>query len=231
MGWWIMRGFRGLLAGACESGADLAQCLAVNELTDMIDQKKALRARMRAWRARLDAEAVAQAADAVAARGLDFLAPPHSAVVSGFASLPDEFRTWPLLRRLHGEGLRLALPVMQGKVKPLLFRAWAPGDAMDKAVWGIPEPKAGKAVLEPDILLVPLLAFDASGCRLGYGGGFYDRTLAGLRARKPVVAVGLAYDEQRVDAVPHLDYDQRLDWVLTPSGPIRCQADASVVPR
>jgi 5-formyltetrahydrofolate cyclo-ligase len=203
----------------------------VSEPADIVDQKKALRARMRAWRAVLDADAVARAADAVASGELDFLEPPRGAVVSGFAPLPDEFRTWPLLRRLHREGFRLALPVMQGKVKPLLFRAWAPGDAMDKAVWGIPEPKADKAVMEPDILLVPLLAFDASGCRLGYGGGFYDRTLAGLRARKPVVAVGLAYDEQRVDVVPHLDYDQRLDWVLTPSGPIRCQADASVVPR
>jgi 5-formyltetrahydrofolate cyclo-ligase len=102
---------------------------------------------------------------------------------------------------------------------------------MDRGVWGIPEPKADKPVLEPNVLLVPLLAFDARGGRLGYGGGFYDRTLAGLRAKKPIVAIGLAYDEQQVDAVPHLDYDQRLDWVLTPSGPIRCQADASVVPR
>ena len=111
---------------------------------------------------------------------------------------------------------------MQGKGKPLIFRAWTPGDAMDRAVWGIAEPKPDKPNWEPDILLVPLLAFDGSGWRLGYGGGFYDRTLRGLRARKPIVAVGLAYDEQHVDAVPHLDYDERLDWVLRPSGPIKC---------
>ena len=95
-------------------------------------------------------------------------------------------------------------------------------DAMNKAVWGIAEPKADKPALEPDIVLVPLLAFDAAGRRLGYGGGYYDRTLRGLRARKPIVAVGLAYDAQRIDAVPHLDYDERLDWVLRPSGPLRC---------
>jgi 5-formyltetrahydrofolate cyclo-ligase len=71
------------------------------------------------------------------------------------------------------------------------------------------------------VLLVPLLAFDPMGYRLGYGGGFYDRTLAKLRERQPAIAIGLAFDEQRVDAVPHLDYDQRLDWVLTPSGPLR----------
>ena len=179
--------------------------------------------RIKAWRAGLGAEEMARAGQALAKHGLDFL--PHLApglVVSGFAPLADELRIWPLLRRLAGEGFQLALPVMQGKGLPLLFRAWKPGDSMDKAVWDIPEPKADKPVLEPDILLVPLLAFDAAGWRLGYGGGFYDRTLAELRARKAVMAVGLGYDEQRVDAVPHLPYDQRLDWVLTPAGAVKC---------
>jgi 5-formyltetrahydrofolate cyclo-ligase len=194
----------------------------VGERSDIVEEKRLLRARIRAWRAGLDAGTVARAADAVAAQGLDFLQVRGSAVVSGFASLPDEFRVWPLLRRLHREGHRLALPVMQGKAKPLLFRAWAPGDALDRGVWGIGEPKADKPELEPDILLVPLLAFDRWGWRLGYGGGFYDRTLQRLRALQPIVAVGLAFDEQRIDAVPHLDYDQRLDWVLTPSGPTHC---------
>jgi 5-formyltetrahydrofolate cyclo-ligase len=195
----------------------------VSETPDILEAKKTLRARIKAWRAGLGVEAMVRAADAVAGHGLDFLQLQQKrAVVSGFSSLPDEFRAWPLLRRLHGEGHALAMPVMQGKGKPLVFRAWVPGDAMDKAVWGIAEPKADKPVLEPDIVLLPLLAFDAAGWRLGYGGGYYDRTLKGLRARKPIVAVGLAYDEQRIDAVPHLDYDERLDWVLTPSGPIRC---------
>ena len=186
--------------------------------------KQALRARIRAWREALDGQAVVRAAEAVAhsMASNSCSRPRHGATVSGFASLPDEFRLWPLLRSLSAQGYALALPVMQGKGKPLIFRAWSPGDAMDSGVWGIAEPKADKAALEPDILLVPLLAFDAAGWRLGYGGGFYDRTLNGLRARKSVVAVGIAFDEQRVDAVPHLDYDERLDWVLTPSGPFRC---------
>ena len=94
---------------------------------------------------------------------------------------------------------------------------------MGSGTWGIAEPLPSRAALEPDIVLVPLLAFDAQGYRLGYGGGFYDRSLAGLRAKKPIVAVGIAYDELKVDAVPHLDYDQRVDWVLTPSGPLRCR--------
>jgi len=195
----------------------------VDETADIILQKRALRSRIKTWRSGLEADAAARAADAVAAHGLGFLRLPQKPfVVSGFSSLPDEFRVWPLLRRLHGEGHALAMPVMQGKGLPLVFRAWAPGDAMDKAVWGIAEPKADKPVLEPDIVLVPLLAFDAPGWRLGYGGGYYDRTLRGLRARKSIVAIGLAYDESQVDAVPHLDYDERLDWVLRPSGPLRC---------
>ena len=194
----------------------------MREISDIVEEKRALRARIKAWRAGLDAGTIARAGDAVAAQGLDFLQLRGGAVVSGFASLPDEFRAWPLLRRLHREGHRLALPVMQGKARPLLFRAWAPGDAMDRGVWGIAEPKADKSELEPEILLVPLLAFDRQGWRLGYGGGFYDRTLAALRALRPIAAVGLGFDEQQVDAVPHLDYDRRLDWVLTPSGPLRC---------
>ena len=137
--------------------------------------------------------------------------------------LSDELRTWPLLRRLAGEGIQLAMPVVQGKGLPLVFRVWAPGDAMDSGVWGIAEPKADKPAVDPDVLLMPLLAFDGRGGRLGYGGGFYDRSLQGLRARKAVIAVGLAYDEQEVDAVPRLDYDERLDWVLTPSGPRQCK--------
>jgi 5-formyltetrahydrofolate cyclo-ligase len=197
----------------------------VSETSDILEQKNALRARVKAWRAGLGADVLARAAEAVAKQGLDFLGHrPQGAVVSGFSPIADEFRVWPLLRRLAGEGFRLALPVMQGKSKPLILRAWAPGDAMDKAVWGIAEPKPDKPALEPDILIVPLLAFDRRGWRLGYGGGFYDRTLAGLRARKSIVVVGLGFDEQEVDAVPHLDYDQRLDWVLRPSGPIKCES-------
>ena len=208
----------------------------MTETSAIIQDKAALRTRMQAWRNRLDGAAKVRAAETIAERGAALVSelrgpggqgpggrdPAGRGTVSGFASLPAELNVWPLLRRLSGAGVPLALPVVAGKGQPLVFRAWAPGDLMDKGVWGIPEPRADKPVLEPDVLLVPLLAFDIRGGRLGYGGGFYDRTLARLRPIKPIVAIGLAYDEQRVNAVPHLDYDQRLDWVLTPSGPLRC---------
>jgi 5-formyltetrahydrofolate cyclo-ligase len=189
----------------------------------ILQQKAALRAWAKAERAKLAPAQRRNAAQAVAELGLSFL-PAHrpTATVSGFAPLADEFPLWPLLRRLAGAGVPLALPVIEAKGKPLLFRAWQPGDRTTPGVWGIAQPVPDKPSVEPDILLVPLLAFDLAGWRLGYGGGFYDRTLRRLRALQPVVAVGIAYDQQRVDAVPHLDYDERLDWVLTPSGPVRC---------
>jgi 5-formyltetrahydrofolate cyclo-ligase len=186
-------------------------------------EKRAERTRALARRAKAFAQHGAAAGEALACHGLGFLRLAPGATVSGFSAIKDEIDPGPLLLSLSQAGYRLALPVMQGKGKPLLFRAWTPGDQMAHVQWGIAEPLPDKPVLEPDVVLVPLLAFDAHGYRLGYGGGFYDRTLSRLRELKPVVTVGIAYDELKVDAVPHLDYDERLDWVLTPSGPLRCQ--------
>ncbi|KAB2940087.1 MAG: 5-formyltetrahydrofolate cyclo-ligase [Hyphomicrobium sp.] len=186
------------------------------------EEKRAERTRALARRAAAYAAHGAAAGARLAEHGLTFLELEPGAAISGFSAIRDEIDPAALLGRLHSEGHRLCLPVMQGKGLPLMFRAWSPGDEMGRVQWGIAEPLADKPVLEPDVVLVPLLAFDAHGFRLGYGGGFYDRTLARLRAIKPVVAVGIAYDELKVDAVPHQSYDQPLDWVLTPSGPLRC---------
>ena len=189
---------------------------------DVLDLKKKLRAEAIDARAAAFAEHGADASRRLAAHGLDFLKVAPGAIVSGFAAIRDEINPADLMVWLHAEGMRLALPVMVGKGQALVMRSWAPDDAMEAAAWGIAEPMADKPEVEPDVVLVPLLAFDANGYRLGYGGGFYDRTLAKLRAKKRVTAVGVAYDEQKVDAVPVESYDQRLDWVLTPSGPHRC---------
>lgn len=190
---------------------------------DLAREKRELRARMIAWRDGLSADVRKEAAAALAWTGLAFAQPLRAgAIVSGFASLPVELDCMPLLHRLAQEGTALALPLVTGKGKPLEFRTWTPGDDMDAGVWGIQQPKQDKPVVAPDVLLVPLLAVDRGGWRLGYGGGFYDRTLAALRRQKPIIAVGLAYDEQIIDAVPHLDYDEPLDWVLTPAGAQPC---------
>jgi len=190
----------------------------------IVTAKVILREAAKARRSELAESRRREGAGLVAERGLSWLGLSAPAAVSAFRSFGDELDSGPLLARLAADGYRLALPVMQGKTKPLLFRAWAPGDAMRTVQWGIEEPLVTASEIVPDILLVPLLAFDRRGYRLGYGGGYYDRTLAALRADRPVVAVGLAFSEQEVDAVPYLDYDQRLDWVLTPRGPVQCQS-------
>jgi 5-formyltetrahydrofolate cyclo-ligase len=214
---------------ACVSRDDEKALTIVHEISQVMpgetpDHKKQLRSDALARRAAAYALHGPDASRKLASHGLDFLRVTPGSIVSGFAAIRDEINPAELMSWLQAEGFRLALPVMVGKGKPLLMRAWSPGDTMAPAQWGIAEPLDDKPEVDPDVLLVPLLAFDVRGNRLGYGGGFYDRTLARLRARKPVTAVGIAYDEQKVDAVPTESYDQRLDWVLTPSGPINCHA-------
>jgi 5-formyltetrahydrofolate cyclo-ligase len=153
---------------------------------------------------------------------LAVVAPHWPCTVSAFLAIGEEIDTLPLIERAVAAGCAIGLPVIEHKGAPLLFRRWAPGEPLAEKAWGIREPLPTAALVEPDLLLVPLLAFDAAGFRLGYGGGYYDRTLARLRSMKRVVAVGVAYDAQRVDAVPRDRYDEPLDWVLTPTGLVRC---------
>ena len=184
---------------------------------DVTNAKAALRERMKAVRAVASADAREAAAASVAA-SLPALFDRPPAVVSTYWAIGEEFNPGPLEAALRSRGHTIALPVMTGRTAPLTFRAWRPGDALVERAWGIREPRADATVVLPDVVLLPLLAFDGAGFRLGYGGGYYDRTLATLRRMKPVVAVGVGFAEQRVDVVPHLDYDQRLDFVLTPAG-------------
>jgi len=178
------------------------------------DSKAALRREAIARRDALPAEARTAAAEAIAARPFP-LPIAAGVIVSGFMPMKSEINPLPLVKKLAGQGARLALPVVAGRGKPLVMRAWTWGEPLVAGVWGIREPKPQAAEVEPDILLVPLLAFDRGGYRLGYGGGYYDLTIAQLRVRKAVVAVGLAYAAQEVPKVPTTPRDARLDLVLT----------------
>ncbi len=137
-------------------------------------------------------------------------------LVSGYVPLRDEIDPLPALAGFAGP---LCLPVVPGRGVALRFRRWAPGAALVPAGFGTQEPASG-AWCDPEVLVVPLLAFDRRGYRLGYGGGYYDRTLAGLRAAGPVLAVGFAFAAQEVAAVPRDDHDQRLDLIVTEAGVI-----------
>lgn len=140
---------------------------------------------------------------------------PEGAVVSGFSPIRTELNPVPLMRKLADRGARLALPVVAGRALPLTMRAWSFGDEMASGVWGIREPKPEAPEVFPDILLVPLAAFDRKGHRIGYGAGHYDRTIARLRGMKPITAIGVAFAVQEIAAVPATPFDQPLDLVLT----------------
>jgi 5-formyltetrahydrofolate cyclo-ligase len=180
-----------------------------------IDRKRAMRAAMTAVRA----EAAARLGDAAPAmlcdRILAEIPMRAGAAVSGFWPMRDEIDLRPTLEALHRRGHPIGLPVVTGRGRPLVFRAWRPGDALEAAAFNTMVPAASAAEVRPEVLLVPLLAFDRRGYRLGYGGGFYDRTLAGLRAEAEVLAVGVAYSDQEQPAVPHGETDQPLDWIVT----------------
>ena len=120
----------------------------------------------------------------------------------------------PLLRKLADAGARLALPVIMGRGLPLQFRSFSFGQALVRGPLGILQPPAA-AELIPDILLVPLAAFDRSGHRIGYGAGYYDRSIEALRNRNRTMAVGLAFAAQEIDAIPAQPHDAALDYVLT----------------
>jgi 5-formyltetrahydrofolate cyclo-ligase len=186
-----------------------------------LDTEKALlRAEMQLKRERAHASGGPAAALALRDR---FLAGPGKvveaewpgAVASGFWPFGPEIDVRPILYHLHAAGHPIALPVVVKRGLPLLFRAWSPGQALVAGSFGVPRPDKGSPELTPQLLVVPLLAFDRAGYRLGYGGGFYDRTLAGLRANGPVLAVGVAFSAQEVERIPRDDSDERLDWMVT----------------
>ncbi len=178
------------------------------------DLKAKLRTAAAARRDALPAAARQAAAEAIAARDFPLAIGPGT-IVSGFMPLASEINPLPLMKKLAAQGARLALPVVAGRGQPLTMRAWAWGEPLNAGVWGIREPKPEAPEVEPDMLLVPLLAFDRAGYRLGYGGGYYDRTIGRLRANKPVTAVGIGFAAQEVPQVPISPRDARLDLVLT----------------
>ncbi len=194
---------------------------ALTEDESLIAAKADARKRAAKVRAAAHAQGGDKAAQGLALTGLGFLGDAGPAVVSGFYPYRSELDLRPLMSRLAGEGWTTALPIVLKAGKPLLFRAWVPGEATEPGAWDIPVPSPSAATVEPDVMLVPLLAFDRSGYRLGYGGGYYDRTIEMFRAQRPLTAVGVAFAAQEVEDVVRGVHDQPLDWVLTETGPIK----------
>ena len=142
-------------------------------------------------------------------------------VVAGYWPIGDEMDLRPLLERLDADGFPCALPVVGDRGAALTFRRWRPGLELEEGPFGTRQPPGHEPMVRPRVLVVPLLAFDDEGYRIGWGAGFYDRTLAHLRGLGPVLAVGAAYALQKVERVPRGPSDQPLDWAVTEAGPVR----------
>lgn len=183
--------------------------MAAPHFSSVIEAKAALRAAQRAARVGLDAAACGAAA---AAHGLALDLPAWCAV-AGTWPLPGELDARPLWHALHARGHKVLLQETPPRGRPLIFRLWHPGAPMVRERFGTLRPEGEVAV--PDVIFVPFLAFDRGLFRLGYGGGFYDRTLAALPAAR---AIGLGFAALRVDKVPVEPHDQPLSLVVTDQG-------------
>jgi 5-formyltetrahydrofolate cyclo-ligase len=181
--------------------------------------KIALRSELMARRAAMPAAARAVASASLVARAGMIAEAAGTGVVSGFWPIREEIDPRALLEALHLRGVPLALPVVTGE--GLIFRAWQPGDALARASFGLLEPEQGAATVAPALMLVPLLGFDRSGGRIGYGRGFYDGAIARLAPR---LTIGLAVACQEVPVVPREAHDRLLDRILTENEPIDCRA-------
>jgi 5-formyltetrahydrofolate cyclo-ligase len=176
--------------------------------------KDELRAAALAARDGLSREHREAAAQIIAERGLP-IEVMRAAIVAGYSPIRGEIDPVPLMRALAAKNARLALPAIGARRQALQFRCWSPGDPLIRGALGILEPSSAAAELLPEIVLVPLAAFDRAGHRIGYGAGHYDRTLAQLRRSRTITAIGLAFAAQEVEAVPVMEHDARLDFVLT----------------
>lgn len=186
-------------------------------------QKAVLRVALSERRQAVAARIGDAAAAAVASRIADLVDPAESAVVAGYWPLDGELDPRPCLERLEARGHFVALPRMQGSGRPLAFHAWKSGEALIAARFKVMEPSPEAAASTPRVLLVPLLAFDRRGRRLGYGKGYYDLTLRELRRRTPrPLAIGLAFAAQEVADVPAGPHDEILDIVVTEAAIHRC---------
>ena len=141
--------------------------------------------------------------------------------VAAYWPFRDEIDVRPLLTAMDAMGCNCLLPVMMGRKEPLQFHQWRPGDDLEVSRFGALEPSKFYPSMTPDVIILPLLAFDRNGMRLGYGGGYYDRTLSALRGKREILAVGAAYQGQEMENISHDDHDQTMDALVTEQSVVR----------
>ena len=187
----------------------------------LAQEKSRIRIEHLAQRERMSAAAMQVASELACQRLVPLV--PQGAVVAGYVPFRGELDVTPALRQLSGRGHSLSLPVIEAADKPLYFRRWRLDEALEVGRYGIAIPPAGGPVFKPDVLLVPLVAFDRAGHRLGYGAGYYDRTIENIRTEKQVLVIGVAYSTQEAAHIPAGVLDQRMDMVVTDKDVIRIE--------
>ena len=144
-------------------------------------------------------------------------------IIAGYWPINSEVNILKLLNSLHLEGITLSLPVIIDKESPLIFRQWHPKETLTSGLYQILQPPSHCAIVTPTLIFIPLLAFDRQGHRLGYGAGYYDRTLSYLRKNTSLKAIGIAYAFQEFAAIPQESHDEKLDYIVTEKEIIRCR--------
>ena len=188
------------------------------------EQKERLRQSAQSRRREVAQAAGSRAGAQLAAHAVSGFGHLAGYAMSGYLAIGTEIDVSPTMAALDERGLITALPVVTGPARPLLFRQWHGDMKLEAGPLGTRHPPPSAPDVMPDLLIIPMLAFDLSGYRMGWGGGFYDRTLAALRRQKQVIAIGAAFAAQQVDKVPIDDHDARLDWIVTEAGLIEIAA-------
>ncbi|HEX5278519.1 MAG TPA: 5-formyltetrahydrofolate cyclo-ligase [Micropepsaceae bacterium] len=179
-----------------------------------VPSKEAIRKEAADRRAALTSQ-VAVLSKAMALQFLMQVPVPPNAVVSSYWAIGDEADPQFLESELRRRGHRIVMPRVAGRNRPLDFHLWEAGAQLVRGGFGLSQPSPDWPKLDPDVLIVPMLAFDRAGYRVGYGAGYYDRSIRGLRAAKSITAAGFAFEVQEFPELPHLDHDERLDWIVT----------------
>lgn len=180
--------------------------------------KNTLRVRCLGARKSIPPEQAAASAKALASHLLPQI-PPLARIVAGYCAIHNEIDVRPAMDALYARGVGLCLPIVVGEGRPLIFRRWQPGDPLEKGAYGIDVPLPSAPELIPDAVIVPLAGFDARGFRLGYGAGYYDRSIPLMRARNSALQlIGAAYSVQQVERIPDGEHDQRMDKIVTEQG-------------
>ena len=187
------------------------------------ESKAAIREAALARRDALDPEIRDRFAERLALQGVDIARRTLSRTIAAYWPLPGEADTRGLVYALAYHEFVTALPVVIGRDRPLIFRKWAPRDLLVPGPFDVMEPSSRLPEVHPDILFVPMVAFDRRGHRVGFGAGFYDRTLHSLRRMKQVLTIGVAFAAQEAEAIPEDAHDERLDFILTETDMIDCR--------